>query len=203
MAIYAQSKTVAPTNLDADGISLSQSPVGAVNFTLNGAAVSGGVATMGAAQKITVTSAGADTGRTFTITGTDANGEAQTEGLTGASGAAATSAKFYKTVTSIATDATTAGAITAGFTAVSVSPSFDATKLVNTLTLGCNVTGTITYGAEYSIDLVNWTTHATITGKSAAFDGTVIFPIRAIRLTVASATTGTVTGTLLCWNSIG
>ena len=68
-----------------------------------------------AASSITLTSGGADNARTATITGTDVLGNAQTEDLTMASSGAATSAKTFKTVTSIAIDGSgTAGTLKVG-----------------------------------------------------------------------------------------
>ena len=67
------------------------------------------------ASVITLTSAGNDSARTATITGTDVLGNAQTEDLTMANAGVATSAKTYKTVTSIAIDGSgTAGTLEVG-----------------------------------------------------------------------------------------
>ena len=68
-----------------------------------------------AASSITLTSGGSDGSRTATITGTDVLGNAQTEDLTMASSGAATSAKTFKTVTSITIDGSgTAGTLKVG-----------------------------------------------------------------------------------------
>jgi len=68
-----------------------------------------------AASVITLTSAGNDSARTATITGTDVLGNSQTEDLTMANADVATSAKTYKTVTSIAIDGSgTAGTLSVG-----------------------------------------------------------------------------------------
>jgi len=75
---------------------------------------SGGVYTADYARQITIVSDGADNGRTFTVTGTDANGDAQTEAITGPSTATVESAKYFKTVTSIAVDDACAGSISSG-----------------------------------------------------------------------------------------
>ena len=56
------------------------------------------------ASVITLTSAGNDSARTATITGTDVLGNTQTEDLTMANAGVATSTKTFKTVTSIAID---------------------------------------------------------------------------------------------------
>jgi len=67
------------------------------------------------ASVITLTSAGADGARTATVTGTDVLGYAQTEDVTMASAGVATSAKTFKTVTSIAIDGSgTAGTLEVG-----------------------------------------------------------------------------------------
>jgi len=73
---------------------------GAVNTT-DGLTIANG--TFNKAHKVTITSTGDDSGITYTIVGTDANGSAQTEtGITGATaGNTATSTKLFKTITSI------------------------------------------------------------------------------------------------------
>ena len=68
-----------------------------------------------AAAVITLTSAGDDSARTATITGTDVLDNAQTEDLTMANAGVATSTKTFKTVTSIAIDGSgTAGTLEVG-----------------------------------------------------------------------------------------
>ena len=67
------------------------------------------------ASMITMTSAGDDSGLTATITGTDIFGYTQTEDLTMANAGVVSSAKTYKTVTSIAVSgAGTVGTLSAG-----------------------------------------------------------------------------------------
>ena len=68
-----------------------------------------------AASVITLTSAGDDSARTATITGTDVLDNAQTEDVTMANAGVATSTKTFKTVTSIAIDGSgTAGTLEVG-----------------------------------------------------------------------------------------
>lgn len=104
---------------DADSICQSQTPAGGgeQNLTINGANASGGVATFTASRKVTITSAGTDDGRTFTIVGTDINGDAQTESITGPDTTAVTTTAYFKTVTQVTVDDDTAGAITVGMSA--------------------------------------------------------------------------------------
>lgn len=103
------------TAADADGVCESQTPAagGEQNLTINGALASGGVATFTAARLITIASAADDSARTFTVTGTDVNGNTQTETITGPV-TTVTGTLFFRTVTQVTVDANTAGAITVG-----------------------------------------------------------------------------------------
>ena len=112
-----KSKFFGPVDLvDADGISTSASISGAAALTINGTLASGGSYTAGdnIGQIISITSAGDDTGITFTIVGTDAVGDAQTEAVTGADTDVASSSGYYNTVASITTSASSDAAVTAG-----------------------------------------------------------------------------------------
>ena len=120
-AVFIEADTDA---LDADSISQSQTPSGAGNLTINGAKASGGVATFDSARQVTITSAGNDSARTFTVTGTDVNGFSISEAVTGANASAATSTKHFKTVTQIAVDDATAGAVTAGMNTSAIAVIF-------------------------------------------------------------------------------
>ena len=112
--------------LDADGISTTASISGAAALTINGTLTSGGSYTSGdnIGQLITITSAGDDTGITFTVVGTNAVGDAQTEIVTGADTAAATSSGYFNTVASITTSASSDAAVTAGVTGTGTGTVF-------------------------------------------------------------------------------
>jgi flagellin len=71
----------------------------------------GGAGTVGA---VTVTSAGNDSGITFTITGTDSSGKNISEVLTGANASTATTTATFKTVTGVSLSSGAAGAVTIG-----------------------------------------------------------------------------------------
>jgi hypothetical protein len=103
------------TAADADGVCQSQTPAagGVQDLTINGALSSGGVATFTAARLITIASASDDSGRTFTVTGTDVNGNAQTETIAGPA-TTVTGTLYFRTVTQVTVDDDTAGAITVG-----------------------------------------------------------------------------------------
>jgi hypothetical protein len=103
------------TAADADGVCEAQTPAagGEQNLTINGALASGGVATFVAARFITIASAADDSARTFTVTGTDVNGNVQTEVIAGPA-TTVTGTLYFRTVTEVLVDDDTAGAITVG-----------------------------------------------------------------------------------------
>ena len=103
------------TAADTDGVCQSQTPAagGEQALTINGALSSGGVATFVAARLITIASASDDSARTFTVTGTDVNGNVQTETIAGPA-TTVTGTLYFRTVTEVLVDDDTAGAITVG-----------------------------------------------------------------------------------------
>lgn len=103
-----------PGDLDPDGIAENQTSAGAGNLTLNGAICDLG--TTGqfdiedyysagiAGVKLIFDSAGDISGVTFTITGEDEFGNAQTETVTGVTTTAVSTTKFWSNVQTIASD---------------------------------------------------------------------------------------------------
>lgn len=94
-----------PANVDPDGLGDGNSSAG-TTYTLDGALTSGGTFTSadGLAHRLDIIDAGTDdqSGATYTIIGTDADGRAQTEAVTGpAADATVESTKYFLTVTSI------------------------------------------------------------------------------------------------------
>ncbi len=101
-----------------------------------------------------VSSGGDESGKTFTIVGTDMSGNAQTEVITGpAANATVLGSKTFQTISSITPSANTAGSITLGFTGSGITTS--------------GVTGSATLdGTAMSADIVNKT--FTISSGNAA-----------------------------------
>jgi len=101
---------------DPNGLSTAASISGAAALTLNGALIADSKYTTGdnIGQVITILSAGDDSGITFTIVGTDANGDALTEVVTGANAGTASSSGYFNTVDSITTSGSTTGNVSAG-----------------------------------------------------------------------------------------
>jgi len=100
--------------LDADGISAAASVGNNAALTLGGALTSGGSATFDSGRIVTILSAGDDSSKSFTVVGTDVNGDAQTESITGANAGTATGSSYFKTVTSITAVGNPAGNVSAG-----------------------------------------------------------------------------------------
>ena len=128
-----------PAAADTNGICTAQTPSAAANLTIDGAltsTINGNVvyapsqsstaatADQAWARRIGVSSSGDCSGVTFTITGTDVDGKALSETITGPAASAvvytgATVAALFKTVTKVAISAAGTGNITVGTAAVS------------------------------------------------------------------------------------
>lgn len=113
--------TKALTAASANNIAISQTLGGAGNLTLNGAAASGGVATLDSQRRVIVTSAGNDAGLTWTIIGTDDTGSQIKDQFPGANGVAQSNLNF-KTVSQVSSSAAAAAAVTVGTNTVGSSP---------------------------------------------------------------------------------
>lgn len=145
-------------------------------------------------------------GKTFTITGTDANGRAQTEGIAGPNGVATvTSTKYYMTVTSVTVSATTStDSFDIGWSDDVVSPMY----VVNwrqgppfSISVGVDISGTINYDMQHRFDNIwdsatvgqgdsGWFDHSSIAAKTADADGNYAYPVTALRVLVNSLTAG-------------
>src|SRR6185437_3174379 len=111
------SKTLAAAS--ANNIALSQSPAGAGNLTLNGAAVAAGVATLDTQRRVLITSAGTDTGITFTVYGGNQSGSAISETVAGGSlGIPVSTTQDFLTVTRVAASGASASTVTVGTSGV-------------------------------------------------------------------------------------
>ena len=103
--VYVQELGAVDT-LDADGICVGATATGAATLSATGALTTDGVATFDVARGVSITSAGTETA-TFTITGTDNNGNTVVEEVAGPDATTVYSKKTFKTVTSIAVDGAT------------------------------------------------------------------------------------------------
>lgn len=198
--------TVALTD-DANGIAEDQTLGAAGNFTLDGALVSGGIATAAEAQIVTITSVGNDSGITFTITGTDADGSGFSETITGPNATTAKTTGFFKTVTQVAASAATAADVSVGWVAVdgavtkSIPTNWRGTPYNQSLFTV--ITGTLTYTVQHTEDApqdsytntfstdANWRSTTGLTALTVTDEGNISFPVRAVRLIITAFTSGT------------
>tara|TARA_R110000868_G_scaffold117260_3_gene311643 strand:- start:2649 stop:3266 length:618 start_codon:yes stop_codon:yes gene_type:complete len=128
---------------DDDGISVSAQVANNAALVIGGALASGGAVALSNARKVTITSGGDDDEISFTIVGTDINGTAQTEALTGANAGVATSAAFFLTIASITAVGDPAGTVKAGIS----GDSSDIVFLGRARLKGVFLTSTATAGA--------------------------------------------------------
>lgn len=136
----------------ASSIALSQSLSAAGPLILNGTLASGGVATLDKPRRITITSAGNDTGSTWTVVGTNWAGNIITETIAG-SNILVTSVLDYLTVTSISLSAASASTVTAGTSGTADSPWVRFDEWADAAAaLQFTVTGTVNYTFQYTWD---------------------------------------------------
>ncbi len=189
----------AATAVDADGICASQSP-GEDPILINGALASGGVVTLGAAQKIRLTSGGNDSGITFTFTGTDADGNSLSETVNGTNASNSDTTKYFKTITAITQSGAVATTILAGNLIASVSPTLRPNTNVNPVNINLYaqlMSGTATFGMDYTFDDVRtypatWIADGTITAKSASTELSWTKPISGFRINMTASSSGVV-----------
>lgn len=149
------SLTVGPlATASINAVALSQTLVGAGNVTLNGALVVGGVAVLDQPRRIIVTSAGNDSGITFTAYGTDWSGQPiQSKATAGGNTTAVDLGVSFATVTRIAASGATAAAITVGTNTVADSrPMFTDEFGFGPAVVQVDVTGTVNYTIRSSQD---------------------------------------------------
>ena len=200
--------TISLAAADDDGIAAAQNPANNADVTLNGALVSGGIAVMDIARRVAITSAGDDTAVTFTIYGTNNRGIAIQESIKGTNTGTAVSTKDYLTVTRIATAGDAVNGLKIGTNGQASTPWFPVNHRFRPFNLGFTVAlssgAVLTYTIEHTEDDVqdlsliqtgniNVFQHPDIASKSANADGNYGYPMRAIRLTLNSYTSGSAT----------
>ncbi len=163
---------------DNDGICASQSPSGAGNLTINGALASGGSVTLTTPRAITITKDNtADIGRSFVITGTDVDDDAQTETITTMESLSisAEGVKLFKTITQVAVDAAMTGNIVVGISnLISVyGNGFNGTTVYDNYWHGATGTQTDPGNADVYI---TWTTANIIAEDGTGAHNTSLLP---------------------------
>ena len=212
MPMYKQYDIPVLTN-DPNGICEDQTTGAAGALTLDGALVSGGIATAAAGQIVSIEGTGDNSGITFTITGLNSEGNTVPQVVTGENNGTAKSTTYFKTIDSIVASGAVTGNVEAGWLAAdgmaggalplnlyqtpfNISLFFDLTA--GTMTLSAQYTADdpfATYASGFATEAKWWE----VTGLSAVTADAVsniAFPVRAVRFvqTIGSATgTATVT----------
>lgn len=137
----------------ANNIALSQSILSATSVTLNGSLVTGGVAVLDKPRRVLITSAGNNSGITFTVTGTTFAGSSVSETVTGANVGSVATVTDFATVTSIVTSGATASTITVGTNSVAGSAwvRLDPWSDAN-VSIQATVSGTVNYTLQQTND---------------------------------------------------
>ena len=134
------------------GLAASQSLAAAGDLTLNGSLVVGGVGVLDTQRRVIITSAGNDSGITWTVKGTNQSGAPITDVFAGGDAAAAQSNLDFLTVTSIYGSGATASTVTAGTNTVGSSewrmPSSYVTPFI--LDIETFPGSGVTYNVEYT-----------------------------------------------------
>lgn len=192
---------------DANGIAEDQTTGGAADLVLDGVLVTDGIATAAEAQIVSIEGAGNSSGITFTISGTDADGNDQSQTITGPNAATVKTTAFFKTVSQISASGAVTGNVEVGWLeadgAVTKSIVTNWRQSPYNQGLFVVITGTLTATIQHTEDdpegtfTNTFSTDATwraTTGLAAitATDEDVInFPVRAVRGIITAYTSGT------------
>lgn len=155
----------------------------------------------GLAHTISLTSAANLSGITITVTGTDADGNAQSEAITGPNANTVEGTKFFTTITDVSASATLgANTLDIGWSDTMVGPTIPLNWRQESfaVSLAADITGTIDYTVQHCLDdirssypsLLTWWDHSSMVGDTADSDGNYAFPVSATRLKVNSLTAG-------------
>jgi len=196
-----------PANTSTNGIAQAQTTGAAANLLLNGSQVSGGVWSLTSAgyssgvggARILIDSAGDVSSVIFTVTGTDQDGIARTEAITGVTTTEVVSTTFWKTISQIAASAAVASNVNVGTTSQIVSKTLPLNWRNNwpaTFVVG-GVTGTLQYDIEEtSSELTASTDPSTLvwgvsqSNKTADLTGSLLNYSTAARLRFDSYSSG-------------
>jgi hypothetical protein len=197
------SYTAAPTALDADGVCAAQQLVAAGNLLINGALASGGVATFGEQQRVTLYSAGNLSALTFTVYGTTHFGAVISEAVTGPNNATVTTTANFKTVTRIAASGAVGTNVTAGNSNAMETPWLELIRkypfkgISVVVSTGASLTYEVQYGTRDRVSVAETAilakADATLTAKTASEALAISIPWPLIRLKITSFASGTAT----------
>lgn len=184
-----------------NNIAESQTPAagGSQALTLNGALAVGGVIPLqDLGYIILLTAAGDESARTFTVTGADVDGAAQTEEITGPNATTGVGTKFFRSISSVTVDDDTAGAVEVGTpntTLVALTPTYALDIYSGKTSIAVNISGTINYDLLKCFerptagDALNFVAGG-LTAKTADDNTAYDAPVGGIRVEINSYTNG-------------
>jgi len=199
------SYVAAPSAPDADGVCLAQTIADAGNLTINGALASGGVATFGEQQRVSLYSAG-DLGTVnFTVYGTSRFGRSISETLAGPDAGTVKTTASFKTVTRVAVDGAGGVNVTVGNYPgmetpwVSLNSYFPLQGISFWLSTGASLTYEVQYGVRALVGneadtAVMALADGTLTAKTVSAGIVTPVPYPLIRLKINSFASGTEIG---------
>jgi hypothetical protein len=198
-AIQIPTMTLAAAS--AVGIAAAQTRGGAGAFTLTSSTV-----TLDVARRVLFTCVGNESSRVFTVTGTDRYGRTQSEAVSGVNATTTFTQQDFLTITSVTSDAATAGNVSIGTNEIASSAPLILDQFVAPSQIG--ITGRVLSGAvQYRFEITNedyspnwdlaanvpfWWSPDGVSNLNQSFAGMVETPASMIRLT-RIAGTGTVT----------
>lgn len=189
-----------PSTVDEDAVALNQTLVAAGDLALDGALVTDDVAVFDDQQIVTITSAGNLSSRTFTVYGTDKNQIAISEALAGPNANTVSTTLNFKTVTRVAVSNSVGTNVRVGVSGLGGSMPYVLDQYLTpfNVTIGVFEYTGGTYELQYTFEDVfapdfptrddqAWTTHPTMSAKTAVADATLDNPVTAVRFVFTTA----------------
>jgi hypothetical protein len=207
----ANASTVSTTKLFRRIFSITSSGAAAGNVS---AGTNGYVATMDKPRRVLITSAGNDSGITWTITGTDWNNAPISEVLTGGNTAAVASLLDYATVAGIKASAAAASTVTVGTNGVAGSRPIGLDQMgLSPTALQVTVSGTVNYTVQQTLDDPNrvglssvaWVNHpdSALVAATGTVQGNYAYQPQLTRIVLNSGTVTQSPGTTRTGNANG
>ena len=205
-SLYRQHQKVTLAAEDRDGIALAQTTAGAVAYVLSGVLSSGGTYTAAdggtschIGHQIGIYSGANISTVVFTVVGTDPDGLALTETITGVNAGQIESTNYYYTVTSVTPDGAVASNVEIGIVdevatnRIPIEPRTGSYEVC----MGVTVSGTLSLTAQYTVDDIYdssvtpaYINDPTLVTKTANFASRLALLPSAVRLVSASYSSG-------------
>jgi hypothetical protein len=200
---------------DANGIFADQTLGDAGDLTLDGDLVVDGVAYFAYAQIVSIEGTGNNSGITFTVYGTDADGNDTSQTITGANNGTAKTTIHFLTVNRVAASAAITGNVEGGVLAADgmVTKSYPCNRRQSpfNMSLCHNLTaGTMTVSAQYTLDnpqgeysngfanSADWRGVDGLSAVTADAVSNLAYPVTAVRfIQTVGSTTGTARQTVI------